>query len=101
MYKLVLTHEILPGKLGEIKVWFKQQDEERKQADPSYVPLKRYITVYGSVHQITIEIEMENTTDHPVVDGYAEMASDASDDFHKMIVPGSSKITMLKEIDLS
>ncbi|MCB9156317.1 MAG: hypothetical protein H6645_04285 [Caldilineaceae bacterium] len=101
MYKLVLTHELLPGKLGEMKAWLKQSDERRKQADPSYTAIKRYITVYGSVHQITIELEMENTTDHPFVDGYAEMVGGAQDDYLKMIVPGSSELKILKEIDLS
>ena len=65
MYKLVLTHEVLPGKLPELKVWFKQQDQQRQAQEPGYTPWKRYITIFGSVHQLVIEVELAQPPQEP------------------------------------
>jgi len=105
MYKVVLTHEVLPGKLAELKAWFKQQDEQRQAQDPAYTPWKRYITVFGSVHQIVIEIEMDQPPEEPWLSGYAEFGPEQLDgaqgEFLKMIVPGQSELKLWKALDLS
>ena len=49
MYKLVLIHKIIPGKLSAFKRWVQNTDEERKKQNPDFVPLKRYITVIGNL----------------------------------------------------
>jgi hypothetical protein len=100
MYKALLIHEVLPGKLSEMKKWFKQADETRRKDDPNYKPFKRYITVFGSVHRIVIEVEMEKVPEDPLV--YAEGAPEGTQgEFLKMIVPGRSELLLLKELDLS
>lgn len=105
MYKIVLTHEILPGKLGELKAWCKQQNQKRLVQDPSYRPYKRYVTVFGNVHQVVIEVE----TDQPPQDwlsfAYAEVGPEEEEgsqgEFLKLIVPGRTELKLLKELDLS
>jgi hypothetical protein len=100
MYKALLIHEVLPGKLSEMKEWFKQADERYKKNDPNWKPFKRYITVFGSVHQVVIEIETEKVWVEPPV--FAEgNPTDASADFMKLIVPGRTETRLLKELDLS
>ena len=53
MYKVVVTHEILPSKILELKAWLKRKDEEIGKQDPTYTPYKRYLTVFGNMHQLT------------------------------------------------
>ncbi len=98
MYKVVLTHEVLPGKLSAMKAWLKQQDEARSKRDPAYVPWKRYITIFGSVHQMVIELEVDKVPEEPWV--YAETAGEAQEEFLTMIVPGRTELRVLKELDL-
>jgi hypothetical protein len=63
---------------------------------------KRYITVAGSVHQVTVEIEGEeipvSMLEHPYAEGPAE---GAQGEFLQWIVPGRTEIRLLKELDLS
>jgi hypothetical protein len=101
MYKLLLIHEVLPGKLAALKAWCQQQDQERKERDTTYTPPKRYITVFGSVHQVIVEVEVE-TIPEPLLHGYADHpAEGAQGEFLKLIVPGRSELRVLKELDLS
>ena len=100
MYKLVLIHEVLPGRLADMVAWMKKQDAERVKQDPAYKPFKRYITVFGSAHQVTIEVEVEKLSEEPLV--YAEMALDGGQgEFLGFITPGTTAIHLLKELDLS
>jgi hypothetical protein len=99
MYNVILTHEVLPGKLPAMKEWFIQQDKVRKERDPNYTPPRRYITVFGSVHQFVAEFEMEKLPENPWV--FAESAPEgAQAEFLTMIVPGRTELRVLKEIDL-
>jgi hypothetical protein len=102
MYKIILSHEVMPGKLAEMKSWFAQRDSERKAENPDYKPLKRYVTVMGSVHQIIIEIEAEEIPPYVLERSYAEHpAEGAQGEFLQWIVPGRSEMRLLKELDLS
>jgi hypothetical protein len=99
MYKVILTHEVLPGKLPAMKEWFKKQDKARAGREPGYVPPKRYITVFGSVHQFVAEFEMEKLPEELWV--YAEFAPEgAQAEFLTMIVPGQTEVRLLKKLDL-
>jgi hypothetical protein len=99
VYKLILTHEVLPGKLAAIEAWFKEQDRERKKRNPEYTPYRRYITVFGNVHRLVVEAEMEKLPEDPWV--FAEgPPSKAGAVFHEMIVPGRTELTLLKELEL-
>jgi hypothetical protein len=101
MYKLILTHEVMPGKLPALNAWFRQRDAERKQQNPEYQPPKRYITVYGSLHQVVIEAETESAVSHLTERAYAELGGEgAQGEFLAMIVPGRSELRLLKELDL-
>lgn len=101
MYKLILTHEVMPGKLPALNAWFRQRDVERKQQNPDYQPPKRYITVYGSLHQVVIEAETESAVSHLTERAYAELGGEgAQGEFLAMIVPGRSELRLLKEIKL-
>lgn len=93
MYKMILTHEVLPGKLTAMKEWFKADDDARAKQNPAYKPPKRHITVFGSVHQVVIEAEMEKCSEQPFV--YAEAGQREVLEF---IVPGRTELRVLKEI---
>lgn len=102
MYKMILSHEVMPGKLPALNAWFRQRDQERKQQNPNYQPPKRYITVYGSVHQVLIEVETEGVPGHLTERAYAEHGGDGVQaEFLAMIVPGRSELRLLKGLDLS
>ena len=76
-----------------------EADEKRTEQNPEYKPFKRYITVFGSVHQVIVEIEMEKLPEEPVV--YAEMADEGQSELLTFIVPGRTTLHVLKELDLS
>jgi hypothetical protein len=102
MFKFVLTHQIMPGKGQEVLDWFKRADAERKKANPSYVPPKRYATVFGNRGQIVMEWEME---DPRQADGLWEeqfgLASNTRpEQLGSILVPGMSTSVLLKELDL-
>lgn len=99
MYKLILTHEVMPGKLHALNAWFRQRDVDRKQQNPDYQPPKRYITVYGSLHQVIIEVETDSAAGYLTDHAYAELDSEgAQGEFLAMLVPGRSELRLLKEL---
>ena len=100
MYKAQLIHEVQPGKFPEMKEWFKRADEGRRKNNPDYTPFKRYLTVYGSVHRVVVEFEMEKAPEEPYFFAEGEPTG-AGVDFWKLIVPDITEVQLLKEIDLS
>ena len=52
MHKVLLTHQIVPGKFSELSDWFKEADVKRKADDPDYKPPRRYIYQTGSVFKV-------------------------------------------------
>ena len=97
MYKLVLIHKIIPGKLSAFERWVRNTDDKRKKQNPDYVPLKRYITVLGDLTKVVIEMEMETVPEHPIV--WMENVENDGD-LKDMIVPGTSEIYVLKELTI-
>jgi hypothetical protein len=102
MYKIVLSHEILPGRLPEITKWlqgnYDKQREENPElkvpGDPDYDgPLRQYITVYGSVYQYVVEFETEEIPEHI----YALSTHNAN--IVPFIVPGRSENKVLKQLE--
>ena len=49
MYKVVLSHTIVPGKYDELVEWCRQSDKQRAEENPGYVPPNRFINQYGVV----------------------------------------------------
>lgn len=94
MYKIVLTHEILPGKLAQVIQWLKGRDEAAHKRNPDFQPPTRYITVYGSVHQIVIEVEYDTIPDGV----YAEATH--NEGLLPLIVPGRTELRLLKKIEV-
>ena len=104
MYKSVITHEIVPGKLDEVKKWLQgNYDELRKKnpdykgtADPGYKGVRQYITVYGSAYQFVAELDAEDPTENAPV-AYAE--STHNEGLIPFIVPGASTVRLLKRLE--
>ena len=96
MYKIILTHRVIPGKLPELIRWCSNADKERKVANPEYVPPKRYITVFGDLTRFMAEFPVEVVPEHPPVWG----AGDGTGGVGDMIVPGRSEMYVLKEIEI-
>ena len=96
MYKVVLTHEIVPGKLSALKRWIENADRERKARNPDYEPYKRYITVIGSVTRFQLEFEWETMPEHPIV--WSEVV-EGQGEFKDFVVAGRSECTVLKELE--
>ena len=97
MYKAVLVHEIVPGKLSEFKRWFQDEDRERKASNPDYMPFKRYITVIGTLTRVHIEMELVTMPEHPIV--WSE-AVEGQGDFKDFVVAGNSELYVLKELEI-
>lgn len=97
MYKGVLVHEVVPGKLSELKRWIQNADRERKARDPAYEPYERYITVIGSVTRFQVEVEWETMPEHPYV--WVE-AVESQGEFKDFVVPGMSESYVLKELEI-
>ncbi len=95
MYKAVLVHEIVPGKLSDFKRWYQNADQERKSKNPNYVPPKRYITVIGTLTRFFAEFELDTVPDHPFI--WSETI-EKQGDLKDMVVSGKSEIYVLKEI---
>ena len=95
MYKMVLVHEIIPGKLSDFKRWFQNADRERKAKDPDHVPMKRYITVIGNLTRFYAERELDAVPDQP---GAWLESIENQGDLKDMVVPGSTEVYVLKEI---
>ena len=92
MYKAILTHEIQPGKLPQVIEWFKKGDEKGRKDNPDYQTPNRYITVYGSVNQVVIELETDKI---PEVT-YAEATH--NEELLPLLVPGRTELRLLKKI---
>ena len=82
-YKAVLTHVIRPGKYNEVIEWLK------KGGAPEKGPTQ-YITVYGNVNQIVIELESDTIPEMV----YAEATH--NEELLPLIVPGSTELRLLK-----
>jgi hypothetical protein len=97
MYKAVVVHEIVPGKLSEFRRWVQDADRERKAKIPDYTPHKRYITVIGSLTRVHIEMEWETMPEHPIV--WSEVV-EGQGDFKDFVVAGKSEGYVLKELGI-
>ena len=103
MHKVLVTHQIVPGKFSELSDWFKEADAKRKADDPDYKPSRRHIYQTGSVFKVVSEFEFEKL----VIDdatpfsqgGYPNYCETSQPDFFPFIVPGTSTMDILKEID--
>jgi len=96
MYKAILTHYVIPGKLPELVRWCSDADKERKAANPAYVAPKRYITVLGDVCKFVAEFPMETVPEHPPV----WAGGDGTGGVGGMIVPGRTELVVLKELEM-
>ena len=104
MYKWVITHEIMPGKLPEVKKWLQgNYDKMRKNnpdykgtADPSYKGMRQYITVYGSAYQYVAEMDVDDPTKAEPL-AYAE--STHNEGLIQFVVPGTTVVSLLKRLD--
>ena len=96
MYKVVLTHEVIPEKLPEFIEWFKNADKKRREANPEYIPPKRYVTVYGNLRQVTIEMEFEEVPASMTKSAWLEGKS-SQEELSSMFT--RSEFALLKEID--
>ena len=94
MYKVILTHHVIPGKLPALIRWHNDADKARKEAEPEYVPFKRYITVLGNLTRFVVEVPLETLPEHPIV--WAE--GDEGAGVYDMVIPGQSEMVILKEI---
>ena len=103
MQKILLTHQIVPGKFDEISNWFKEADSKRKTENPDYKPPRRYIYQTGNVFKVVIEFEFEKL----VVDdstpfsegGFPNYGESSQPNFFPFIVPGTSTVDIIKEIE--
>ena len=91
MYKIVLSHIIVPGKYDELLAWCKKSDKERAEKNPEYVPPSRFINQYGDSFKIQIEWEHEEMPTNPMSYG-----STNQPEFFKFIVPGTTQIEVYK-----
>ena len=96
MYKAVLVHEVIPGKLSELKRWFQDADRERKAKNPDYRSPKRYITVIGNLTKFYGEFELNVVPDHPSVwieniEGHGNLKD--------LIVAGKTELYILQELE--
>ena len=102
MHKVLLTHQIVPGKFSELSDWFKEADAKRKAEDPDYKPPKRYIYQTGSVFKIASEFEFEKLVIDDITPfsqgGYPNYGETSQPDFFPFIVPGTSTMDILREI---
>jgi hypothetical protein len=97
MYKAVLVHEIVPGKLSELKRWFQDADRERKAKNPDYTPPKRYITVIGNLTKFYGEFALETVPVHPSV--WIE-SIEGQGSLKDLIVAGKTELRVLKELEI-
>jgi hypothetical protein len=97
MYKAVLTHEVIPGKLSDLKQWFQNADQERKARNPDYTPPKRYITVIGNLTKFYGEVEREALPEH--LSGWIENI-EGQGNLKDLIVPGRTERYVLKELEI-
>ena len=104
MYKFVMTHEIFPGKLPDVKKYIQGNYDKMREknpdlkvpGDPEYTgPVRQYITMYGSAYQFVYEQDFEELPDSG--QAYAEM----SHEMLQYIVPGHTVIQLLKQLEFN
>jgi hypothetical protein len=104
MYQLVITHEIMPGKVPDVIKWLQgNYDQARKKdpnlkvpGDPDYRgPQRQYITVFGSAYQFVMELDMEKMPD--AGQPYALATHNAA--LLPLIVPGRTVVQLLKQLE--
>ena len=66
MYKVVLSHIIIPGKYDDLAEWCREADKKRKQENPAYVPPSRFINQYGDSFKVQIEFEHSEMPSEPM-----------------------------------
>ena len=94
MYKVVLSHIIIPGKYGELAEWCREADKKRKQENPAYVPPSRFINQYGDSFKVQIEFEHSEMPPEPMNYG-----SNNQPESFEFIVPGTTRIEVYKSIN--
>ncbi len=93
MYKIVLSHEVLPGKLPEVVKWMQKGDDEARKKNPDFKPPSRFIGVFGSVNELVVELEADKIPE--VV--YAEATHNR--DLIPLIVPGRTVMQVFKRLE--
>ena len=107
MYQLIMTHEIMPGKMPEVIKWLQgNYDQMRKKdpkvkvpGDPDYKgPQRQYITVYGSAYQFVMEYDLEKVPEEgtPAVP-YALATHNKA--LLPFLVPGRTVVQLLKQLE--
>lgn len=103
MYKYVITHEIMPGKVPDLIKWLQgNYDELRKKdpglkvpGDPDYKgPQRHYLSVFGSSYQFTMEFELEKLPEK--WDPYALATHNAA--LLPLLVPGRTVTSLMQQI---
>ena len=62
-HKFIITHHVKPGHYNDVKKWFSDIDNKRKQENPDYKRPKRYVTVCGQTSEVVSEFEMDSDKD--------------------------------------
>ena len=94
MYKVVLSHSIVPGKYDELAEWCRKSDKQRAGENPGYVPPNRFINQYGDSFKVQIEWEHEEMPTN-----IFNYGSSNQPEFFEFIVPGTTKIEVYKSFD--
>jgi hypothetical protein len=94
MYKVVLSHIIIPGKYDDLAEWCREADKKRKQENPAYVPPSRFINQYGDSFKVQIEFEFSEMPSEPMNYGKSNQP-----EFFEFIVPGTTRMEVYKSID--
>ena len=108
MYKVVVTHEIMPGKVPDVVKWIQgNYDQARKKdpdlkvpGDPDYRgPLRQYITVYGSAYQFVVELDMEKLPEQGEPYALPYALATHNEGLLPFLVPGRTVIQLLKQLE--
>ena len=103
MHKILITHQIVPGKFNELSKWYKEVDAQRAKEDPNYKKPRRYIYQTGEVFKVVSEFEFEKLViddSTPMSEGGLISYGETSQpDFFPFIVPGTSTFEILREIE--
>ena len=95
MYKVVLTHEVMPGKLPDVIKWLKASDEKARASNAPHGT--HYITVFGSAHKLINERELDEVPTSFVETAYAERTHNS--ELVQFLVPGRTEIVLLKKLE--
>ena len=91
-----MVHEVIAGKLSELKRWFQNADQERKAQNPGYTPPKRYVTVIGSLTKFFGEFDLKAVPEHPSV--WIENI-ERQGKLKNLVVAGKSELYVLRELE--